>query len=318
MTASQERQNRAAVLRAQGYTFRSIAEVLSYSSPQAARQAVLASQRRATTIVTGATWTPRATGDRAFGIEIEFFGISSNTALDALTTAGLNVDRQSYNHNTCPTWKLVTDATVNGSGLELVSPKLSGESGYAEVMLAMTTLKAAGAVVNHSCGMHVHHDAEDLTGHEIASLMELYVGRQDAIDQLVAPSRRGTIYNTWCQRVDPRELSRIVTSLRAERRPPVGHGNGNSQYRYRTINVQAMLRHGTVEIRQHQGSLNGEKAIAWIKFGQALIRSAQSNASQAVPNTVFEMLQSLATNHGLDTATAEYLITRAFHFANNS
>ena len=142
---------------------------------------------------------------RRFGIEIEFNGVSMARAFRALQDAGVNVTRPGYTHRVTESWKLITDGSVSGSGLELVSPILSGESGYSQVMMVMSVLSGIGGRVNTSCGMHVHHDAGDLNGYVIASFVEAYVLRQGAIDQLVAPSRRNQ-RGGYCQRVTESEL----------------------------------------------------------------------------------------------------------------
>ena len=305
------RQNEALALRTQGYSFPAIAALLGYSAPQSARNAVLAAARRAgITAPTAPTATVTDSTDRKFGIEIEFTGLSAQGALTAVRAAGLTCEIEGYNHNTRSHWKIVSDSTC---GYELVSPPLAGDAGFAAVTTAMNALDAAGAKVNRNCGLHVHHDSEGLSGSEIAAFVEFYVKRQDSMDRLVAPSRRRG-GNTWCKRVGRNELADIISSFTQDRRPPARFGQGESSFRYRTINVMSMLRHGTIEIRQHQGSLNPEKAIAWIKFGQAMIRSAQAGATNAVPNTVFEMLQTLTTDHGLDAQDAEFLMGRAMHF----
>lgn len=41
--------------------------------------------------------------------------------------------------------------------------------------------------------------------------------------------------------------------------------------RYFKINLQAYLRHGTIEFRQHSGSANATKVCNWVRFLQAFI-----------------------------------------------
>jgi hypothetical protein len=241
-------------------------------------------------------------------VEIEFNGISKSTAYRVLSAAGVNVRDESYNHSTRTHWKLITDGSVSGSGLELVSPILAGDDGFAQLTLVLETLTAAGARVDRSCGMHVHHDMGGLTGEEIASFFEFYVDRQNSIDLLVAPSRRnGSQHSYYTSRVTQTERDRIGASFRANRQAPGGD-------RYRTINVQSFSRYETVEIRQHQGTLNAKKAVAWVKFGQSMITAARSGHGASVPTTVFEMIQSLTTDHDLAADAAEYLMGRALHF----
>ena len=313
----QQLQEEALRLRDLGYTFQYIADRLGFVSRQAARTAANSAARRAGRIqprsnrrTTPSTGTRRSTGLRNFGIEIEFNGISRDTAAAALRAAGVDARTENYNHPTRDYWKLITDASVSGTGLELVSPILCGEEGFAQVKLVMDTLTAAGGRVDRSCGMHVHHDAAGLSGDDIANIVEVYVANQDAIDRLVAPSRRGQ--SQWASRLSSREVQALAQSFRTT-------GTTTREVsRYRSINTASYVAHGTIEIRQHQGSLSADKAVAWIKFGQALIRAAVARTNATTPNTVFELLSHLSAEHALDTETAEFLATRAFRLSANS
>jgi len=301
MRSNQVRQQQALDLHNAGFSYPQIAERLGYTSAGSARSAIVRARRLLNL-------------GRQFGIEIEFNGITRDAALAAVTAAGIACSFGSWTGTRRPEsyWTLTTDGSVRStgtgcaSGLEFVSPILRDEDGYSQVIKVMDALASAGATVDRSCGMHVHHDADGLSGEEIASVFEFYTNRQDAIDKLVSPSRRGT--RSYTGPFESGELRNITDSFRSSRTAP--------EYapRYRHVNAQAFRKHGTIEIRQHQGSVNGEKAVAWIKFGQAMIKSAQANASTTVPLTVFEMVQTLSNDHGLDADAAGYLVNRAMHF----
>jgi hypothetical protein len=44
--------------------------------------------------------------------------------------------------------------------------------------------------------------------------------------------------------------------------------------RYMKLNCQSYEIHGTVEFRQHQGTTDGEKIVAWVVFTQMLVERA--------------------------------------------
>ena len=250
-------------------------------------------------------------GERTFGVEIEFFGISAYAAQQAIEAAGVPVQHERYNHSTRSYWKIITDASVNGEGLECVSPILSGRSGFEAVEKVMTALREAGARVDRTCGLHVHHGVDDMSGNALANLVELYAGRQAAIDHLVAPSRRGSSQrNHYFMPLNEYEVREAAEMFRSNR-------TAAQINRYRTLNVRSFPLHGTIEIRQHQGTLNGKKAVAWIEFGQALFAAAKASDT-LLPETVFEMLSHLKDEHGLSADAAGYLVERAMHFSANS
>jgi len=253
---------------------------------------------------------------RKFGVEIECFGLTAIAATNALQAAGLSVRNEGYNHTTRSYWKVITDSSVNssgtgsGSGLEVVSPPLSGETGYADLRAAMKALTDAGARIDGTCGLHVHHDCNDLTGNEAAELVLLWSGHRSTLDALVAPSRRmNGVRSNWCQPFRNGEAVAISNRFRA-----FGAGtvptSGRSQFgqydRYRSLNVTSFPRYGTIEVRQHQGTLNGTKAVAWVQMGQALIQAARAGATL---RTGADFLSDL-TAHGLATEAAAFLTER--------
>lgn len=319
--SSRLRQEQAYDLRLRNYTYQQIADALGYAGGSAACQAVRAAERRGyrgtTTSAPNAAPNNAQASGRTFGVEIEFSSLDGRAAAQAISDAGVTCTYEGYTHRVCGDWKIVSDSTC---GYEAVSPILFGEDGYAQVRKVVAALSAAGATVNTNCGMHVHHGADDLNGEQLASLFELYASHFNAIDHLVAPSRRANS-NRWCKRFRRGELSKIVDALRS-RRDSVRDGSlptwnllSARDDRYRHINLCSFPKYGTIEIRQHQGTLNGDKAVAWIKFGQALVQAAIDGGASRVPNTVFEMINTLRSNHGLDADSAGFLVERAMHFA---
>lgn len=311
-TRTRVRHAEALALREQGLTFQQIADRLGFASPQGARNAVRAAARRQA--VTVPTRGASATGLRKFGLEVEFNGITATTAAAALNAAGINTAVEGYNHQTRGHWKIVTDGSVRatgtgaGSGLELVSPPLFYGEGYADVVTACEALVAAGATVDVTCGIHVHHDADHLPGEALAQVIEIYGRRQSAIDNLVAPSRRaGGRASNWCAHLSDAEIARQAEAFRTTGRPVAAN-------RYRTVNTESFLRYGTLEFRQHGGSTNAEKIVAWIEFGRAIFAAAEAGAEQRLSTSLFEFIRDLNSDHGLSNEHAEFLLTRALRF----
>lgn len=248
---------------------------------------------------------------RKFGVEMEC--IVDYRALRAeMTRRGLNVDCPGYTHRVIAgQWKIVRDASVP-SGWELVSPPLSGPAGIEELKQACESLAAVGARVNRSCGLHVHHDVGDLRGSEFTRLLRAWSNNQRNIDGLVAPSRRG---GQWAMPLTSADVDVATDRIPADAttrgiRDHLGYTN-----RYRSLNVQAFPRYGTVEVRQHQGTTNFAKIAAWIAFGQAFIEWAKTDAPVDSELTTDALVDRLATSGGLAPDNATALKSRAAHFA---
>jgi hypothetical protein len=243
--------------------------------------------------------TIRLTGltDRKYGIEIELFATRSNPSdhqaiVNALRAAGVDCTFAGYTHSVSSHWKVVTDGSVvtpdGRRGLELVSPPLSGEAGLKEIERVCEALATIGAWVNRSCGFHVHHDASDLSVGNIIGIAKTVKRFGRVFDGLMAESRRNNQYATHMTDSDIESLERCESLDSLRRRFP-----GDSTERYHTFNVCAFQRHGTVEFRQHGGTVEARKMIPWIILTQGLVEKGK--ASKSVRGKVMG-----ATGDGLD------------------
>lgn len=211
--------------------------------------------------------TSTLNSSRSFGIEIECFGITQVQAETAINAAGVSCHRENYGHSTPTTWKIVTDASV-GDGFEVVSPILSGNAGLAQVELVADALTAAGAKIDRRCGFHVHVNARDLSGSDIVNCVRRYAANETIIDAFMPESRRN---NQFCQPMA--SVARLVTSARADVScEAIADMVGSRFYK---MNVSAFLRHGTVEFRQHSGTVNGKKMINWIIFCVTFVEASK-------------------------------------------
>lgn len=218
--------------------------------------------------------------DLTFGVELEVIMPRTNGRARSrddlaafLTERGHDARHEQYNHTRRTWWKIVTDASLGYENAEVVAPILSGEAGLAEVSKMCKSLEDFGCRVSRACGTHVHVGVRDRFGQQIGffkELLQTYAKFQPVIDQLLAPSRRGR-NNTYCQPITwTPQLAAATTLQELGRLAGAGHFANPNFY-------DAFSRHGTVEFRQHQGTLNGEKLTNWIKLCLRLVAHAAKN-----------------------------------------
>lgn len=248
----------------------------------------------------------RTLAERRFGIEIEYIGRSSEVARE-MEARGVRCSVEDYNHRVRSGWKIVSDASVSG-GYELVSPPLRGEEGLRQLKIACDALDAAGARVDRQCGLHIHHDVHDLDAPAFGRLFRGWSRNQRNTDSLVAASRRGS---QWARAHSDAEIRRIESLSSMDDGSVRRMLSGMD--RYRSLNAICFPRYGTVEARQHQGTINAKKIGAWVRYGQAMIDAAVAGDVPAAGSTS-ELLDAL-TGHGLPAADATYLKARADHFS---
>jgi stress-induced morphogen len=216
--------------------------------------------------------------NRKFGAELEMIGITREQAVRALRSVNINVRDESYNHQTRDYWKIVPDGSVSG-GFEVVSPILEGETGLEQLRIVATALDDMGGNVNRSCGYHVHFDAAGMDVAHIRSIVTRYAAFEAEIDAFMPASRRGGV-NTYCKSM--REFAASERFRDADTlRGLIGAQGG----RYFKVNLQAHHAHGTIEFRQHSGTLNAAKAVNWVRFLDAFITEsiARVDAPVAAP-----------------------------------
>jgi len=196
---------------------------------------------------------------RAYGIEIEFIGSRSRVA-ECISRLGVACQLESYNHNTRSHWKVVTDASLgsyNNAG-EVVSPILSGAQGLRELELVCQGLEEAGATVNRSCGLHIHLDCRDLSVAECQTVFKRYSDYERNIDRIMPRSRRGNA--RWCGTIADSSVKRNNYSTKQSLSNAIG--------RYYKVNLTNIASRGSIEFRQHSGTVNFTKIKNWLTFLQ--------------------------------------------------
>lgn len=284
----------ALAMRDNGSTYQEIANYFGLNSPSNGRNLVNQGLRRAgreseirtrTISISHNGRTTTATVETqmgfamlqnlTFGVEFEIINASCSDAERIMNSAGFSLSNRGYTHSVLPIWKVVTDASLTSrtSNCEVVSPVLRGSDGLNEVRTVAMVLRDAGASINQSCGMHIHIGVDGLISNEQqAHVIKAHQQWSHAFDALVVESR---INGQWARKID--RVSALDIAQEWELHADLRNGNSfatASQYRYRTLNLNAFAKYGTFEFRSHQGSLNGLNATAWIAFHTAFIKAA--------------------------------------------
>lgn len=217
--------------------------------------------------------------------------------------AGYNEDCGACRDGECDGHPTVGDERHSFPHAEIVSPVLNYNNPHQwrELHTVIDALHEGGAQVTRRCGFHVHVGANDLSRQQIAALVEAYQTMGWLFDQLCDRSRRGqTNYN--CRHLSPRQLHSLTQAIR--------EGHFPDQYRYSSINVACFPRQGTVEFRQHQGTLDGIKIANWIRLCVGMVQAAVEDQLPSMRSDMSEttMLDALSTM--VDGPTALWFLQR--------
>jgi hypothetical protein len=263
-----------------------------------------------------------------FGVEIECYSPITRDAIAAkLNAAG--VPARAYNHAehaTTSGWKVVTDGSLGRNapagmnGIEVVSPILRGEEGIAQLTTVCNTLTAIGCVVNKDCGLHVHVGARGASVAQLRNACKMFAKYESQFDAVVASSRRGDANRYALSNVNilagstlEQKFSTLDSARTVEALGKAMNGGfvrvQYSPFRYRKMNLQSMATHGTVEFRQHAGSTDAAKIVAWVKLVTGFMATAMSVRSVAPVAGTFEDF-----TRKVDRSTAEFFANRRAHF----
>lgn len=236
--------------------------------------------------------TPAIPGElvtsRRFGVEIELTALRIPDFTTDMTSYSIpfrNTDSAGSGREALTSWTLKRDGSVHGQGLELVSPPLTGVKGLAQLKLVTELVKINGGKVDDSCGLHVHHSAQDLEDKHLKNLLVLWYKYQDLCYGVADPSRQN---NRYCQKLAPADFTRLHAMQR-------GFGAAVRQEdRYKGLNFASLNIHNTVEFRLLEGTLNVRKIEAWVALTQRLVRLARY-LDTVEPNSVSDQFHLLGS-----------------------
>ena len=159
-----------------------------------------------------------------FGIEIEMTGITRAAATKVIAgyfgTSCVHVggvyDAYTITDNENRKWKVVSDASIRCTtrnenpasklySVEVVSPICKYED-IEKIQEIIRKLRAAGAVVNNSCGIHVHVDASNHNPKTLRNIVNIMASKEDLLYKAL---KINVARERYCQKADTRFLDEL-------------------------------------------------------------------------------------------------------------
>lgn len=221
------------------------------------------------------------------GIELEVKPVGSNnrnSILNHLNNSGIPISWERYSFEAIENWVMKPDVSVHG-GFELVSKPLTGYPEIEEEVTKLTRALKGMLRVDRDCGHHIHiallekywaRRRVDVSTRDgrlrairskqvkifCAKLLRNYAYFQSVIDSIVAPSRRvsgseaynGAISSEYANQTNE-SIEDYVSTISRVVLP-----------RHSVINFESLVKYGTVEFRQFQGTMNKTKIMNWMKL----------------------------------------------------
>ena len=167
-------------------------------------------------------------------------------------------------------WRFVFDSSIHASPrigrqqlplsdgtykVEMNSPKLE-YSEMGKLQEVVRALRHAGAVVNGSCGMHVHVDASKHTPQSLKNALSIMYSKEDILFKALNVNEHRV--ERWCQKVrEPmlEKIRKLPTNTTMERLKREWYGGRDESYehynwtRYYALNLHSVFYRSTLEWR---------------------------------------------------------------------
>lgn len=254
-----------------------------------------------------------------FGIEIEMTGLTRRKAAriiadeigGEITSSSDYYDTQKVIGPDGRTWKVMSDASIrkeNSRGktndwdysVEVVSPILT-EIDIDIVQRLARLLRAGGAKVNDSCGIHIHLDGSNHTVQSIKNFIQIIASKNDLLYKALQIEEARMRY---CKKMD----ERLVNNIKKKRPKTMqqikdiwynernaGNHIHYHESRYHLLNLHSFFTgNHTVELRGFNSTLHAGKIKAYILLAlamnnQALTQKKASNKKSQEENEKFAM-----------------------------
>lgn len=239
--------------------------------------------------------------DQRFGIEIELTGLSRLRAAQVMaeyfgtpvTHDGGYYGIYSVLDGQSRRWKVMSDGSITTEkkegrriipadstySVELVSPICRYED-IETIQEIVRKLRAAGAIANASCGIHVHVDASPHNANTLRNITNIMASKEDliykALQVSVARERR------YCKKVEQSFLEELnrkkpKTLEQVSRIWYNGNDGRHEHYhnsRYHCLNLHSVFQKGTIEFRLFNGTTHAGKIKAYIQLCLAISHQA--------------------------------------------
>lgn len=192
-----------------------------------------------------------------------------------------------------PGWDVHNDMSLR-DGMEFV---FAGPAQGDTVSTRITTLtsRLESFVANPRTSTHVHVDLSWSTTEHLRTLFFFMYAFDEILFELFDPGRKWCGYCCSLAEMEPDKLRSIITSLTGPSHAsllPVLQRQRNSD-RYYGFNIQALIRHGTVEFRHFPGGILGEQ----LERVAELVSNIVHNTSSV---SIEDLSEAVATAEGTE------------------
>ncbi len=245
--------------------------------------------------------------DLQFGVEIETVGRPREAlarAVQSVVGGNLEAGAASASPGTWKVtepfrgiWKVVSDGSLNLVPQDLQGEVVTPVLGYEDIprlQEVIRALRAAGARVDRTCGIHCHVSADAFDGRTLANLAKLVFKQEPLI--LAALGVQQARLDRYTKPIPPEFIQRVEKARPRTReelnRLWYGYLNSAPQHhhptRYHAVNLHSVFYRNTVEYRLYEGTLHAGKVKAYVQFALSLTAKALNSRTASSRKRTFD------------------------------
>ena len=210
------------------------------------------------------------------------------------------------------TFGIVSDDSLNNSGVEVVTPPSSQSALVSNIKLACKELKNANFEATTSTGLHVHIDLRDIKDNyiKLSRILRTFYAIEDVMFAMLPASRLTSIYciplrnnykfYDFYGRQITKEFDNKIYQEIDKKRVSDRKTNRYDSKRYASCNFHSTFYRGTLEVRSHSGTHNPTKILKWCEL---LLKIADWSINHYNHSTIEQLLALDASNTSLKKKT---------------
>lgn len=162
-------------------------------------------------------------------------------------------------------WDVTRDGSLRNNGVEFISNKLVGRDIITALDALINTVKGSGEdlLFSERTSTHIHVDFRGFTTGALVKLVILYCIFEEFLFSLVDESRQNN--NHARKIITNNALARNISLLCADDKYSVEDGLV-SWPKYTAMNLNPIIRQGSVEFRHLEGTYDKDKILNWINI----------------------------------------------------
>lgn len=189
-------------------------------------------------------------------------------------------------------WVSHNDPSLRGDATELVLKRPVAYQEFVNKALPeFTALKIESGFkpnLSSRCSVHVHLDFAHKTVYSLCKFLTLYALLEDFFFRARGPERMG---NHFC--ISLRENARFSEAFVKCLEQGTFRAFSNENFRYMALNINALWKFGSVEVRLHAGEADEDRLVSWVKALKEML-----DFSTAINLTPDEIIRQSSV-HGL-------------------